>query len=141
MRTLNTFSEEPKAVEVIVVDKTANVYIRENIESHTVEDFDGTERTEWTAVEYSARLVHTKDFAVTEDLIEQIKTAEYNKAAKEIRAMRDALLAESDKEVLPDRLNKNSNLFKAWSEYREALRDIPEQEGFPYDVEFPKKPE
>lgn len=141
MRTLNTFSEEPKAVEVIVVDKTANVYIRENIEPHTVEDFDSTERTEWTAVEYSAQLVNTPSLEVTEDLIEQIKTAEYNKAAKEVRAMRDYLLAESDKEILPDRLNKSSTAFKEWSVYREALRDIPEQDGFPYNVEFPKKPE
>ena len=28
-----------------------------------------------------------------------------------------------------------------WAEYRQALRDITKQSGFPYNVEFPKKPE
>ena len=28
-----------------------------------------------------------------------------------------------------------------WAVYRQALRDIPEQPGFPWDVEWPTKPE
>lgn len=28
-----------------------------------------------------------------------------------------------------------------WAVYRQALRDIPEQSGFPWDVEWPTKPE
>ena len=28
-----------------------------------------------------------------------------------------------------------------WAKYRQELRDITKQKGFPYDVEFPKKPE
>ncbi|MGN1318898.1 MAG: phage tail assembly chaperone, partial [Lachnospirales bacterium] len=27
-----------------------------------------------------------------------------------------------------------------WAVYRQALRDIPEQEGFPFDVKFPSQP-
>lgn len=28
-----------------------------------------------------------------------------------------------------------------WAEYRQKLRDLTKQEGFPYNVEFPEKPE
>ena len=28
-----------------------------------------------------------------------------------------------------------------WKEYRQALRDISEQEGFPHDVEWPVDPD
>ena len=28
-----------------------------------------------------------------------------------------------------------------WAKYRQKLRDITEQKGFPYDVEFPQKPQ
>lgn len=141
MRYINVFSEAPKETEVIVIGKTANVYIRENVESYTVTDEDGTERTEWKAVEYFAQLVATPNFALTDALVDQVKATSYEQAAHEVREIRDRLLSESDKEILPDRLTKSSTEFKAWANYREALRDIPEQEGFPYDVVFPKKPE
>lgn len=29
----------------------------------------------------------------------------------------------------------------AWGVYRQALRDLPAQEGFPFDIEWPKRPE
>jgi hypothetical protein len=29
----------------------------------------------------------------------------------------------------------------AWVEYRQALLDVPQQEGFPYDINWPSKPE
>ena len=28
-----------------------------------------------------------------------------------------------------------------WAVYRQALRDVPQQEGFPYSVEFPQPPQ
>ena len=28
-----------------------------------------------------------------------------------------------------------------WAKYRQALRDIPNQPGFPFEIEWPKKPE
>ena len=137
---LNTYSTEPARYEVIMVGDIANIYVREDIKPVTVQTEDG-EQTQYTCKEYFAKKrVGARGFEVTEDFITAMKAQDYAETAKEIRAKRDALLAESDKEVLPDRLNKNSNLFKAWSEYREALRDIPEQEGFPYEVEFPNKP-
>lgn len=29
----------------------------------------------------------------------------------------------------------------AWGVYRQALRDLPEQDGFPFDVRWPERPE
>lgn len=56
--------------------------------------------------------------------------------AKEIRAQRDALLAESDwTQVVDAPVNQD-----AWAEYRQALRDVPEQAGFPEDVIWPDAP-
>ena len=75
-----------------------------------------------------------------------------------IRRYRNALLSQSDKEVSLDRLNltmPSGATFKGWfdfirqvgemltgdwAQYRQALRDIPQQEGFPFNVEWPKKP-
>ena len=54
-----------------------------------------------------------------------------------VRNQRNELLQQSDWTQLPD-AGVDAN---AWATYRQALRDIPEQEGFPHDVTFPTKPE
>lgn len=54
-----------------------------------------------------------------------------------IRAKRNQLLLESDWTQIPDvPLDK-----EAWGIYRQALRDVTAQEGFPQNVTFPDKPE
>jgi hypothetical protein len=56
--------------------------------------------------------------------------------AATIRKQRDDLLALCDWTQLTDApVDK-----QAWSTYRQALRDISNQAGFPWEVEFPKDP-
>lgn len=90
------------------------------------------------------------------------KDCEYEKLAAEIREKRNELLKETDKEMCLDRLNISipeeltasnllngvKNFFQGISnivngemaKYRQELRDITKQEGFPYDIKFPKNP-
>lgn len=56
-------------------------------------------------------------------------------AAKIIRKMRDDLLLATDYLALSD-----NTLSTEMSTYRQALRDITTQEGFPHDVTWPSKP-
>ena len=57
-------------------------------------------------------------------------------AAKAVRATRDSKLAECDWTQLSD-----SQVDKAvWATYRQELRDVPAQTGFPYDINWPVKP-
>lgn len=140
MRYPNTFTSEPLERELIIVGKEANVYVRENIESHTVEDENG-EHTEWTCIEHHRQFVATPNFAITDALVEQMFAADYADEAKAVRAKRNLLLEESDKEMLIDRIEREDEQYvNAVKAYRQALRDIPEQEGFPYDVVYPTKP-
>lgn len=60
--------------------------------------------------------------------------------AKSVRADRDRRLAESDWTQVAD--VPFSEAKKAeWAAYRQALRDVPTQAGFPWNVEWPVKPE
>lgn len=59
--------------------------------------------------------------------------------ADEIRARRNMLLAESDFSQLAD--SPFSEIEKsAWAQYRQELRDLTEQAGFPDTVVFPATP-
>lgn len=88
-----------------------------------------------------------------EKIFALLKQNEYDELASQIRAKRNRLLDESDKYMALDYLNLDTssaikflaslkNIFSnSYAEYRQALRDITEQEGFPYNVVFPEKPE
>ncbi len=56
-------------------------------------------------------------------------------AEKNIRNERYRLLMQSDWRALNDQ-----TLSPEWSAYRQALRDIPQQAGFPYSVNWPTEP-
>jgi hypothetical protein len=59
----------------------------------------------------------------------------------EARQQRNQLLMESDSFVLPDRWAAlTSAQQENWAQYRQALRDVPEQSGFPTDIQWPIKP-
>lgn len=59
--------------------------------------------------------------------------------AKAIRAKRDNLIGETDYYLMPDYPSNSQNL-EELKVYRQALRDIPKQEGFPRDVHWPDVP-
>lgn len=58
-------------------------------------------------------------------------------AEKSARAERDKLLKETDWTQLPDAPVSTTE----WVEYRDKLRKIPLQEGFPLDIQWPVKPQ
>lgn len=60
-------------------------------------------------------------------------------AAAEVRAKRDQLIAETDFYLMPDYPISDKNL-ESIKAYRQALRDVPQQEGFPLQVNWPDKP-
>ena len=55
-------------------------------------------------------------------------------SATQVRAQRDELLAASDSMALADRITAD------WTTYRQALRDVPTQSGFPTSVTWPVEP-
>jgi hypothetical protein len=75
------------------------------------------------------------------DVIVEVKTqdeldAEKTQKANEVRYRRNMLLTQSDWTQLAD--TPVDNL--AWAVYRQSLRDITLQAGFPFTVDFPVAP-
>lgn len=59
--------------------------------------------------------------------------------AKAIRDKRDNLIGETDYYLMSDYPSNPQNL-EELKVYRQALRDVPKQEGFPRDVRWPDVP-
>lgn len=70
--------------------------------------------------------------APIEDFAEQL--------AADARKERDRRIAETDWMVVKH-LELNENVPGKWEVYRQALRDVPQQPGFPNEITWPVKPE
>lgn len=85
---------------------------------------------------YEAPWVYT--VAVVDKTLEDL-AAESEVKAAELRAQRNRLLTECDWTQLDDTPMTNSQKL-AWASYRQALRDLTTQPGFPSEVTWPEQP-
>lgn len=159
MREKTLYSEKPKEIDFFRVEEKVFIFFRENIEI----DKSAEDNIQYIADEYKLEIPFS--FGIIERIennrdawIKKAKEDDERKHAKEIREKRNRLLDESDKEMVLDRLGVerptgssfgdwlaflqriSSVMFGEMAKYRQELRDITKQEGFPYDVKFPEKP-
>ncbi len=99
-------------VAVQAVDPPAADLFTSQISGTTAALVDGTWQQQWT--------------------VTQLPSEE---ASSNVRAQRDKLLSQTDWTQLPD-----TGVASAWTSYRQALRDVPGQTGFPYTVTWPTEP-
>ncbi len=159
-------AKRPSKFSVDLSESKAIIRFAENIEKVETE-IDGEKsiiyKYDSYTIETPKRQGIAEDVADNyEDWLAFAKQVEYDCLAKEIRARRNALLAETDKEftfdrlgiTIPDKITASTmlNVVKTiftelaavcgseMAVYRQALRDLPQQKGFPYDVKFPSKP-
>jgi len=71
------------------------------------------------------------------DMDDETKAAKDAEQAKSMRDQRNQKLSDSDWTQLADSPKNKA----AWATYRQALRDIPTQAGFPWEVQWPTQPE
>ncbi len=159
MRAKTYYSERPDEIQVERTGDSAVIFFRQNIaEIPQPEEGD----PQFMADEYTLTVPYTEGLlervANSEAWLQRAIQEDYDKAAAKVRAIRDELLAESDSEMALDRQGlvvPSGSTFTAWlaflkglgdilsgavSAYRQALRDVPQQEGFPYDVNWPVAP-
>ena len=74
------------------------------------------------------------------EMDDDAKAAKDAEVAKGVRTTRDRLIAETDWIVIKN-LELNQNVPGIWEVYRQNLRDVPAQAGFPHNVTWPTKPE
>jgi len=100
-------------------------------------------------VEYNDRNKKITDFSAFESIISD-RQAEIDRLAQEaldneppkeekVRAERNGLLTSTDWIVIKH-VDLGQSIPQEWSDYRQALRDITEQAGFPDNVDWPTEP-
>ena len=80
------------------------------------------------------KIVNGVEVTLTQQEIDEIQSEESGMVEIKARIERDVLLSDSDVYALADRITEE------WRTYRQALRDIPNQSGFPDNITWPTKP-
>lgn len=93
------------------------------VEGAPIRDEQGYWRQQWLVVEQTA-----EEKAVTDD-----------RKQKEVRFVRTRRLMESDWTRLDD-APLSTEQRAAWATYRQQLRDLTDQPGFPWEVTWPNQP-
>ena len=164
MRINTELSERPPVFTVSREGDRAVIIFYTDIKEIQREDGE----TAWEAVSWTIESSWTDNIMerITENQAAWLAEAQadaYAEAAAKARSLRDKLLTESDAMTALDRFGMNlpdkvtattmltvvkEILTALWSitkgaigQYRQALRDLPEQPGFPFEIEWPDKPE
>lgn len=69
----------------------------------------------------------------------EVETLNADQAAETIRAARDRQLARTDWIIMKE-IEQGRRPPQDWVAYRQALRDLPDQSGFPFDIRWPNPP-
>ena len=99
--------------------------------------------TEYLANKGKTKVIDEAGLEVYTDTLEvaPLEVDEDTKAnqAKYTRARRDNLLSQTDW-VVTKALELGEEVPTVWKDYRQALRDITNQPGFPHNINWPTKP-
>ena len=102
-----------------------------------VEQVDGVWQEKWVTQEMFTEYTDDEGTVVTVQDQKDARIAADNAALEATdRATRDELLKATDHYGLSD-----TTMTDAMVAYRQALRDVPQQEGFPQTITWPTKPE
>lgn len=136
---------------------------RENIREVKTLDAE-SETVQYAADVYELPISYTKNITERfeqnrEQWREIAMEADKTETAQKVREIRNKLLDATDSEMSLDRVIKNApetvadtedatqmleslaeTLTGDMAKYRQALRDVPQQEGFPYHVQWPESP-
>lgn len=119
--------------------------VERTVQSHTLEGkqayavfADGTKIKLWPY--NKAKFAVGQTVAMKQYKIVEIPAPTTEEVAAQVRSQRDALIAQTDYLMMSDYpiSEEDKTLLET---YRQALRDIPEQEGFPSNVQWPVAPQ
>lgn len=131
-------SKNNARIEVIgTVERTVQSHVLEGKQAYAV-FADGTKIKLWPYNKQKYAVGQT--VAMKQYKIVEIPAPSIEEVAAQVRSQRDAMIAETDYLMISDYPISDED--KALVEtYRQALRDIPEQEGFPSEVQWPVAPQ
>jgi hypothetical protein len=137
-----------KAFEILRNGNKCTIVFYTNIVSNAVVDgMTGQSVSSWDYEKYELEINYNPSLSAQimadyNTWLSKAKDAEKGTEAQPVRDYRDSLLNNCDiKHCNPEKWTAMSDSEKlAWATYKQSLRDIPTQDGFPYSVNWAAMP-
>lgn len=139
MRQKTNYAVLPDALKIERAGHNAVIRFRENITEHENGETTWFEADEYTLESPFNVTLENRVYANYESWLFRAKQADYEKTSESARNRRDKSLLKTDWTQVKD-VSLSEFDIAAYAEYRQALRDIPQQSGFPYTIVWPKMP-
>ena len=138
-----------KAFQVLRDGENCTVEFYDNVKSNpAVDGMTGQSVPSWDYEKYDFKTDYKPGLAAEIEAdyttwLQKAKDAEQTAEADKVRNYRDGLLNQCDLQYCNSEkwAAMTEDKRKEWTAYKQALRDVPAQEGFPYQVIFPVMPE
>ena len=158
MRIKTELSERPPVFTVSREGQKAVIIFYTDVQEVQRDEGTAFEAVSWTMEVPWTDNLEARITAATEGWFALAQQQANEIAAAAARAVRDQLLKDSDASMALDRLGlvaPSGTTFTAWLSflkglgnvltgsialYRQALRDLPNQPGFPFEIDWPEKP-
>ena len=141
-----TMPEKP--FQILRDKDTCTIEFYDNVKSvPTVDGVTGCEIPSWDFEKYTLKETYSPGLSAEIEAdyatwLQKAKDAELTAESQKVRDYRDNLLNTCDTVYCnAERWSAmTTDQQKAWTAYKDALRDVPEQDGFPYTVNWPTMP-
>lgn len=110
-----------------------------NVVITTKPNVDHTKNVIFATPQFNQETQQWETVWVVEDATQEEINERVLAETEKVRKERNALIAETDW-IVTKNLELNQNVPGKWEVYRQDLRDIPSQAGFPHNVTWPVKP-
>lgn len=127
-----------KAFQILPTGESCVVEFFDNARAvSAVDEKTGQKITLWHCEKYSLAMPHLPGLAAEIEnnfsaWLKKAKGVELAAEAEKVRKYRNGLLNQCDAQCC---------ITAEWEAYKQALRDVPAQEGFPYIINWPVRPD
>lgn len=115
-------------------------FYNQNIDGHLIIEGQANQLTQYVENEIVKNMPPKPDENSVFDFSAKKWVQNFDKLIEQIIAKRNLLLQQSDWTQLPNNPLTETKQ-QAWAVYRQQLRDIPQQPGYPSNVVWPQQPE
>lgn len=137
-----------KAFEILRSGSKCTVVFYDNVkENHITDGVTGQSISSWDFERYEYETSYSVSLAAEieadyDTWLEKAEAAEKTAEETKVRNYRDTLLNQCDTQYCNAELwaAMTEDKQKEWTTYKQALRDVPTQDGFPYTVNWPTMP-
>lgn len=126
--------------EIVNSGSCLNISIQVIPEGCTISELKSDPLTQYIKNNSTKNIPPKPSFECDFDFVNEVWVPSFDKQSEDIKSKRNSLLYQSDWTQIPN-TPLTAEQQQSWADYRQQLRDITSQSGYPFNVVWPTPPQ